>query len=58
MNSEPYGKSFKHENSKDSADSSDPVWEDVPFDDALHAYLNWMDGSDFGYSADSSSPAR
>ena len=34
------------------------MWEHEPFDDALVAYLNWMDGSDFGYSADSCSPAR
>ena len=51
------GDIFKHENSRDSAGSSDPVWEHVPLDDALLADLNWMDGSDFGYSADSCSPS-
>ena len=34
------------------------MWEHVAFDDALLAELNWMAGSDFGYSADSCSPAR
>ena len=48
----------KHENSQDSAGSSDPVWEHVPFDDSLLAGINWMNGSDFGYSTDCRSPAR
>ena len=39
------GDIFKHENFKDNAGSSDPVWEHVPFDDAFLADLNWMDGS-------------
>ena len=38
--------------------SSDPVWEHVPYDDALLADLNWLGSSNFGYSADSCSPAR
>ena len=38
------GEIFKHENSKFSAGSSDPMWEHVPFGDAMPADLNWMDG--------------
>ena len=34
------------------------MWEHVPFYDALLEDINRMDGSDFGYSADSCSPAR
>lgn len=51
------GDTVEHGNSEDSAGSSDPVWEHVPFDDALLADLNWIDGPDFGYSADLCSPA-